>query len=94
VDGEEGGADLLQANERNSQDTLLGKEDAEQVQIAIRQLSAEFREVILLRECEELSYQENAVVLNCPAGSVMSRLGEHVLGETSSHPLGCGKASN
>jgi RNA polymerase sigma-70 factor, ECF subfamily len=81
VDGEEGGADLLQAHARNSQEILLGKEDAEQIQIAIGPLSAEFREVILLREFEELSYQEIAVVLNCPAGTV------------SSHPLGCGKAS-
>jgi len=81
VDGEEGGADLLQADARNSQAILLGKEDAEQVQIAIGQLSAEFREAILLREFEELSYQEIAVALNCPAGTV------------SSHPLGCGKAS-
>jgi RNA polymerase sigma-70 factor, ECF subfamily len=75
VDGEEGGADLLPGQTRNSQEILLGKEDAERVQAAIDQLSTEFREVILLREFEELSYQEIANVLNCPAGTVMSRLG-------------------
>jgi hypothetical protein len=41
---------------------------------AIQQLPVEFREIILLREYEELSYQEIAVVLGCPAGTVMSRL--------------------
>ena len=34
----------------------------------------EFREIILLRDYEELSYQEIAVVLGCAAGTVMSRL--------------------
>jgi RNA polymerase sigma-70 factor, ECF subfamily len=34
----------------------------------------EFREVILLREFEELSYQEIATLLDCPPGTVMSRL--------------------
>ncbi len=38
-------------------------------------LPVEFREIILLREFEELSYQEIADVLGCPAGTVMSRLG-------------------
>jgi RNA polymerase sigma-70 factor (ECF subfamily) len=45
-----------------------------QVREAIQQLPAESREIILLREYEELSYQEIATILNCPAGTVMSRL--------------------
>jgi RNA polymerase sigma-70 factor, ECF subfamily len=48
--------------------------EREQVRQAIQQLPLEFREVILLREYEELSYQEIATVLNCPSGTVMSRL--------------------
>jgi RNA polymerase sigma-70 factor (ECF subfamily) len=99
VDAEEGGADLLPGHTRNSQEILIGKESAEQVQSAIRRLSAEFREVILLREFEELSYQEIANVLNCPAGTVMSRLGRAraklrtLLTEMSSQPPNSGKAS-
>jgi RNA polymerase sigma-70 factor (ECF subfamily) len=45
-----------------------------QVRAAIQQLPQEFREIIILREYEELSYQEIAAVLDCPPGTVMSRL--------------------
>jgi RNA polymerase sigma-70 factor (ECF subfamily) len=45
-----------------------------QVREAIQQLPAESREIILLREYEELSYQEIATILDCPTGTVMSRL--------------------
>jgi RNA polymerase sigma-70 factor (ECF subfamily) len=48
--------------------------EQEQVRAAIQQLSIEFREIIILREYEELSYQEIAAVLECPVGTVMSRL--------------------
>jgi RNA polymerase sigma-70 factor (ECF subfamily) len=44
------------------------------VRTAIQQLPEEAREVILLREWEGLSYQEIATVLDCPVGTVMSRL--------------------
>jgi len=51
------------------------KVERDQVREAIQQLSSEFREIIVLREYEELSYQEIATLLDCPAGTVMSRLG-------------------
>jgi RNA polymerase sigma-70 factor (ECF subfamily) len=44
------------------------------VRKAIEQLPAVYREVIVLREFEELSYEEIAQVLNCPCGTVMSCL--------------------
>jgi len=44
------------------------------VRNAIQLLPPEFREVLLLREFEELSYLEIAKLLGCPAGTVMSRL--------------------
>jgi RNA polymerase sigma-70 factor, ECF subfamily len=44
------------------------------VRAAIQQLPVEFREIIILREYEELSYGEIANVLQCPLGTVMSRL--------------------
>ncbi|HTZ90677.1 MAG TPA: sigma-70 family RNA polymerase sigma factor [Alloacidobacterium sp.] len=48
--------------------------DREQVRAAIQQRPPEFREIIILREYEELSYQEIAALLDCPPGTVMSRL--------------------
>jgi RNA polymerase sigma-70 factor (ECF subfamily) len=54
---------------------LLASLDLDQVRQAISRLSVEFREIILLREFEDLSYQEIAGVLKCPIGTVMSRLG-------------------
>jgi RNA polymerase sigma-70 factor, ECF subfamily len=54
--------------------TYVSNIEQEQVRGAIHQLSQEFREIIILREYEELSYQEIATVLECPVGTVMSRL--------------------
>jgi RNA polymerase sigma-70 factor (ECF subfamily) len=54
---------------------LISKIHRQQVRKAIQQLPIDFREVILLREYEGLSYQEIAAILDCPTGTVMSRLG-------------------
>ena len=60
---------------KDSHDLYVSKMEAEQVRAAIRELPVEFREIILLREYEDLSYQEIANLLGCPVGTVMSRLG-------------------
>jgi RNA polymerase sigma-70 factor (ECF subfamily) len=60
---------------KDSHDLYVSKVETEQVRTAIQELSVEFREVILLREYEDLSYLEIASVLDCPVGTVMSRLG-------------------
>ena len=44
------------------------------VRRALEQLPADFREVIVLREIERLSYKEIAAVAGVPIGTVMSRL--------------------
>ncbi len=46
----------------------------ERLSKALEQLTPEHRAVILLREVEGLSYDEISEVLNCPRGTVMSRL--------------------
>jgi RNA polymerase sigma-70 factor (ECF subfamily) len=75
IDGEENAADGLVGNSKNSHEIFASNEEVERVRTAISKLPTEFREIILLREFEELSYQEIAGVLNCPVGTVMSRLG-------------------
>ena len=54
--------------------TYVSNIEQEQVRAAIQQLPVEFREIIILHEYEDLSYQEIAAVLECPLGTVMSRL--------------------
>jgi RNA polymerase sigma-70 factor, ECF subfamily len=46
----------------------------EKVRRAMEQLPDEFREVIILREIEELSYEEIVELLNLPLGTVKSRI--------------------
>jgi len=56
-------------------DRLLEREDSRRlVNHALDRLPAEFREVIVLRELEDMSYKEIAAVANIPIGTVMSRL--------------------
>jgi RNA polymerase sigma-70 factor (ECF subfamily) len=52
----------------------LRKTEADQVDEAIASISPTFREVIVLREIEGLSYKEIANVIDAPIGTVMSRL--------------------
>jgi RNA polymerase sigma-70 factor (ECF subfamily) len=53
---------------------LLRSVDAQIVRAALQELPVEFREVVVLREMEELSYKEIANVVDLPLGTVMSRL--------------------
>jgi RNA polymerase sigma-70 factor, ECF subfamily len=53
---------------------LLRRADAALLRQAIGALPAAFREVIVLREIEGLSYKEIAAVAGIPIGTVMSRL--------------------
>ncbi len=55
-------------------DRARDAEIAQRVQAAIRELTPDHRAVILLRELEGLSYEEISQVLECPKGTVMSRL--------------------
>jgi RNA polymerase sigma-70 factor (ECF subfamily) len=61
-------------NSPDPERVLLDQSRREQVRQAISRLAPEFREVIVLREIEGLSYKEIAFVLGIPMGTVMSRL--------------------
>ena len=72
-DGTVAGAELEASIE--SMDRILQQRDARRrVNAALERLPAEFREVIVLRELEDLSYKEIAEVACVPIGTVMSRL--------------------
>ena len=53
---------------------LLQSVDSQTVRLALQDLPVEFREVVVLREIEGLSYKEIANVVDIPIGTVMSRL--------------------
>lgn len=58
----------------NPQVIYLKKVDRDLVRQAIESLPEQYREIVVLRDIEGFSYQEIATVLQCPAGTVMSRL--------------------
>jgi len=62
---------------------IVRQSEDEAVRAAIDRLPTEFREVIVLRELEGLSYKEIAAVADVPLGTVMSRLARarQMLGE-------------
>ena len=53
---------------------LVQDVDAQMVRAALAELPLEFREVMVMRELEELSYKEIAIIADLPIGTVMSRL--------------------
>ena len=75
LDADENGANELADAAQDPYSEYVNGVGREQVRSAIQQLPLEFREIIILREYEEFSYQEIAALLDCPPGTVMSRLG-------------------
>jgi RNA polymerase sigma-70 factor (ECF subfamily) len=53
---------------------LAGREIAQAVNAAVEALSEDLRQAVTLREIEGLSYEEIAQVMNCPIGTVRSRI--------------------
>jgi len=69
----------------NPEAALLVAERRELVSKSLAELPLEYREVLVMREMEELSYREIADIVKIPMGTVMSRLSrarqrlEHIL---------------
>jgi RNA polymerase sigma-70 factor (ECF subfamily) len=72
IDSKSGFADAKSADDPHA--SYLHKMNRDNVRTAVDNLSPPHREVILLSAFEDLSYQEIAAVLQCPVGTVMSRL--------------------
>lgn len=71
---DEEGADALPAQEATPEAWLIEQSDREQMRKALEELPVHFREILLLCEVEEMSYQEISETLAIPQGTVMSRL--------------------
>ena len=56
------------------EEELLRKADVDRVRAAIEAIPEPFRETVVLRDLEDLSYAEIATVTGVPIGTVMSRL--------------------
>jgi RNA polymerase sigma factor (sigma-70 family) len=84
---------MLPVTSRTPESVLIDRSGIDAIRCAIEQLPLIFREVILLRDVEDASYQEIAEILSIPIGTVMSRLARarKVVGEslrsTSTAPL-------
>ena len=72
AEGFEGGDELRDIN--TPENALMSKQIAETVNSAVEALPEELRTAITLREIEGLSYEEIAQIMNCPIGTVRSRI--------------------
>ena len=65
---------LSATTDTNPEIALLQRIDQDLLRQALTELPIEFREVVILREMEGLSYKEIAALAELPIGTVMSRL--------------------
>jgi RNA polymerase sigma factor (sigma-70 family) len=57
-----------------SDDRVIAESESERIQAAVNALPPELKEVIVLRELNELSYRQISDIVGAPIGTVMSRL--------------------
>ena len=67
-------ASLEPATEENPETVFLARLESESIQSALAELPVNFREIVLLCDFEEMSYQEISLAIGIPIGTVMSRL--------------------
>lgn len=65
---------IWREDEDTPEQTMLRRHSTDTMRRLIGSLPAEFREVIVLREINDLSYRDIATVIEAPIGTVMSRL--------------------
>jgi RNA polymerase sigma-70 factor, ECF subfamily len=67
-------ADQLADNRTSQFDTVARQQMRARIQCALKQISPELREAVILRDLEDLDYKEIAQVLRVPEGTVKSRI--------------------
>lgn len=67
--------ECFKSSDDNPEQILMQKDSQRVLNSALRALPIEFREVMVMRELEELSYKQIAEIVQIPMGTVMSRLG-------------------
>ena len=75
LEDEEASASWIDSRAVDPYVLYLRKLEHEEIKEAIDSLPLLHREIVVLRDIEGFSYQEIASMLDCPAGTVMSRLG-------------------
>ena len=67
--------DMMMLGHHDTPEQIIMKlQDKDLLEKALLELPAGFREVLILKEQEDMSYQEIAKVIDAPVGTVMSRL--------------------
>jgi RNA polymerase sigma-70 factor (ECF subfamily) len=76
-------AETPDAGQESAESRLIRQGDADALRAAIEAVPEPFREALVLRDLEELSYREVAQITGAPIGTVMSRLARarRMLGE-------------
>ena len=62
------------ADGRDTETALLGRMVSADVEKALAAVPPDFRMAVILADLEDFSYKEIAEIMDCPAGTVMSRL--------------------
>ena len=73
-DGAEDDFDYWDPDQETPEDALARKDEAARVRALVDGLPPRLREVIVLKEMEDLSYRQIAEITGAPIGTVMSRL--------------------
>jgi RNA polymerase sigma-70 factor (ECF subfamily) len=58
----------------NTEDDIFSPEDAARIHRCLRKLIPEYREVLMLRFLEQMSYKQISEIINCSLGTVKSRI--------------------
>ncbi len=66
--------DLNLSSTNNLEETIIQRDEANQLKQVLKTLSKEKREVFILKHYYDYSYKEIADILDCPVGTVRSRL--------------------